>query len=86
MNAPCAIVWRVPASTLSIINFFAYSTTHRHKGTHELTHGALDAASPLAKDHEEPELADYERGVDFIKRWHGRGGKVLVHCKAGHGR
>eukprot|EP00904_Undaria_pinnatifida_P007540 jgi/Undpi1/3916/HiC_scaffold_16.g07284.m1 len=37
-------------------------------------------------DHEEPELEDYERGVAFIKRWHNKGGKVLVHCKAGHGR
>eukprot|EP00752_Nemacystus_decipiens_P012239 g10848.t1 len=37
-------------------------------------------------DHEEPELADYERGVAFIRKWHNKGGKVLVHCKAGHGR
>lgn len=40
----------------------------------------------LNQDHQEPELQDYERGVAFIKRWHAKGGKVLVHCKAGHGR
>lgn len=38
------------------------------------------------KDHEEPELADYDRGVAFIQKWNSKGGKVLVHCKAGHGR
>ncbi|CAM9257827.1 unnamed protein product [Ectocarpus sp. 6 AP-2014] len=37
-------------------------------------------------DHEEPELADYDRGVAFIQKWNSKGGKVLVHCKAGHGR
>ncbi|CAM9637789.1 unnamed protein product, partial [Hapterophycus canaliculatus] len=37
-------------------------------------------------DHEEPDLADYNRGVAFIEKWHRKGGKVLVHCKAGHGR
>lgn len=38
------------------------------------------------QDHFEPELADYVRGVDFIKKFHERGERVLVHCKAGHGR
>ncbi|CAN0134403.1 unnamed protein product [Ascophyllum nodosum] len=37
-------------------------------------------------DHVEPSLADYERGVEFIQKWHDKGAKVLVHCKAGHGR
>lgn len=41
---------------------------------------------PSKQDHEEPDLADYDRGVAFIQKWHSKGGKVLVHCKAGHGR
>ncbi|CAM9529809.1 unnamed protein product, partial [Discosporangium mesarthrocarpum] len=37
-------------------------------------------------DHEEPELRDMESAVFFIKKHEKAGNKVLVHCKAGHGR
>ena len=36
-------------------------------------------------DHVEPSVADLRAAVDFIRRA-SRRGKVLVHCKAGHGR
>lgn len=36
-------------------------------------------------DHEEPTLADMEAAMQFIGEWIGEG-KVLVHCRAGHGR
>ncbi|KAG5182353.1 protein-tyrosine phosphatase-like protein [Tribonema minus] len=37
-------------------------------------------------DHTEPTTADIVRGVAFIRECARRGERVLVHCKAGHGR
>lgn len=37
-------------------------------------------------DHSQPESYDLMRGVRFIREFAARNEKVLVHCKAGHGR
>ena len=37
-------------------------------------------------DHDEPSPGQLERAVAFIQRHSKDGNKVLVHCKAGHGR
>lgn len=37
-------------------------------------------------DHFEPSVDDLRRAVSFISRHEARGGRVYVHCRAGHGR
>ncbi|CAM9519779.1 unnamed protein product, partial [Chrysoparadoxa australica] len=37
-------------------------------------------------DHTEPDTATLVKAVEYIKKYADRGEKVLVHCKAGHGR
>jgi len=37
-------------------------------------------------DHTEPSVDQLEQAVAFIRRHQGRGERVLVHCKGGHGR
>ncbi|KAL9183419.1 hypothetical protein ACHAXT_004275 [Thalassiosira profunda] len=37
-------------------------------------------------DHFEPSVDDLKRAVSFIQRHEAQGGKVYVHCRAGHGR
>ena len=37
-------------------------------------------------DHEEPRVEDLQRAVEFIRKHASSGGRVLVHCKGGHGR
>ncbi|KAL7471630.1 hypothetical protein ACHAXS_011969 [Conticribra weissflogii] len=37
-------------------------------------------------DHFEPSVDDLKRAVSFIQKHESQGGKVYVHCRAGHGR
>eukprot|EP00584_Thalassiosira_punctigera_P021834 CAMPEP_0172574882 /NCGR_PEP_ID=MMETSP1067-20121228/136925_1 /TAXON_ID=265564 ORGANISM="Thalassiosira punctigera, Strain Tpunct2005C2" /NCGR_SAMPLE_ID=MMETSP1067 /ASSEMBLY_ACC=CAM_ASM_000444 /LENGTH=213 /DNA_ID=CAMNT_0013367517 /DNA_START=495 /DNA_END=1136 /DNA_ORIENTATION=+ len=37
-------------------------------------------------DHFEPSVDDLKKAVSFISRHESRGGRVYVHCRAGHGR
>lgn len=37
-------------------------------------------------DHFEPSVEDLKRAVSFIQKHESRGGRVYVHCRAGHGR
>ena len=37
-------------------------------------------------DHFEPSVEDLKRAVDFIQNIESKGGRVYVHCRAGHGR
>ena len=37
-------------------------------------------------DHFEPSVEDLKRAVSFIQKHESQGGKVYVHCRAGHGR
>lgn len=37
-------------------------------------------------DHFEPSVDDLKRAVSFIQRHESQGGRVYVHCRAGHGR
>jgi atypical dual specificity phosphatase len=37
-------------------------------------------------DHFEPSVEDLKRAVDFIQKHEAQGGRVYVHCRAGHGR
>lgn len=37
-------------------------------------------------DHFEPSLEDLKKAVEFIQKYEAEGGRVYVHCRAGHGR